>query len=86
MLSGTHPEPAEESAQDPFNSSFFESPFTGGQPSADEQARHAVPGSDAAHEWSLRSIVTGDGDNEPSTPSTSESERDRIRRILEDLD
>ncbi len=86
MLSGTKPQPMDETPKDPFNSSFFESPFTNDPSSTDERARPPIPGSDAAHDWSLRELVTGDGDHEPSTPSTSESERDRIRRILEDLD
>jgi cell division initiation protein len=44
-----------------------------------------APTSDAAHGWSLRSLVTGEP--EPEAPATVPAdEREKIRRLLEDLD
>ena len=84
MLSGAHSEPEAGMKDDPFSSSFFEPPLVGEKKSA--EADTPVPGSDSAQQWSLRSLVTGDGDTEPTPSSPSEAERERIRRILEDLD
>jgi len=88
MLSGTQSAPPTELAEDPFSSSFFESPFPGDEKlgEAHVQAPKPVPGSDSAQQWSLRSVVKGDGDSEPTSSSPSDAERERIRRILEDLD
>jgi hypothetical protein len=36
--------------------------------------------------WSLRSLVTGKSEPEPPSVVASDDERERIRRILEDLD
>ena len=36
--------------------------------------------------WSLRSLVTGKAEKEKSSVVASNDERERIRRILEDLD
>jgi cell division initiation protein len=44
-----------------------------------------APTSDAAHGWSLRSLVTGEA--EPDAPAqVPADEREKIRRLLEDLD
>ncbi len=44
-----------------------------------------APASDAAHGWSLRSLVTGE--REPDAPApVPADEREKIRRLLEDLD
>ncbi len=93
MLSGTqsgnpgNPSvPPAETQSDPFSSSFFESPFLGGEKPAEADSPEPVPGSDSAQKWSLRSLVTGDGDTEATPTSPSDAERERIRRILEDLD
>lgn len=90
MLSGSQAESAAESRGAPFNSSFFETPFldreTSGETSGEADADGPAADSDSAHDWSLRSLVTGDGDSETTSSSPSDAERDRIRRILEDLD
>ena len=86
MLSGAHSEPEAGMKDDPFSSSFFEPPLVGEKKPAEADTPGPVPGSDSAQQWSLRSLVTGDGDTEPTPSSPSEAERERIRRILEDLD
>lgn len=86
MLSGSQPSSA-EATESPFSSSFFKSPFAKDK-KPDESESHTEPVSEGGkgQSWSLRSLVTGDGDSEPTTSSPSEAERERIRRILEDLD
>ena len=84
--SGSLSVPSAETKSDTFSSSFFESPFLGKEKPADTDSPGPIPGSDSAQKWSLRSVVTGDGDTEPTPSSPSEAERERIRRILEDLD
>ncbi len=86
MLSGSQADSPADTQGGRFNSSFFETPFLDGKSSTDADANPPAPGSDSAQDWSLRSLVTDDGDGEPTSSSPSESERDRIRRILEDLD
>ena len=49
---------------------------------ADEPAAPTWAADPPAPSWDLRSLVTGEGDN----VAGSEAERDRIRRILDDLD
>ena len=79
MLSESSPE--QEKVRNPFDSPFFEQkPILSNKDVSDEP----IPGSDAAQGWSLRSLVTGE---EPAhETSATVDERERIRRILEDLD
>ena len=49
---------------------------------ADEPAAPTWAADPPAPSWDLRSLVTGEGDN----VAGSDAERDRIRRILDDLD
>ncbi|HLT47437.1 MAG TPA: DivIVA domain-containing protein [Rubricoccaceae bacterium] len=65
----------------PFGHPFFR-PSTAEPPLPAEPA----PTSDAARGWSLRSLVTGDREEGQPSVAASDDERERIRRILEDLD
>ena len=65
----------------PFGRAFFRSPSSAEVPLAEPPS-----GSDATQGWSLRSIVTGAREEEPPSVVASDEERERIRRILEDLD
>ena len=88
--SGSLSVPSAETKSDTSSSSFFEAPFLGKEkladPDSDPDSPGPIPGSDSAQKWSLRSVVTGEGDTEPTPSSPSDAERERIRRILEDLD
>ncbi|MDX1418752.1 MAG: DivIVA domain-containing protein [Rubricoccaceae bacterium] len=76
------PEPAgspEAASGAPFDRNFFQPPVPDAPP-------EPAPTSDAARGWSLRSIVTGDREERAEGVAASKDERERIRRILEDLD
>lgn len=81
MLSDTAAGSASPDVPDPFDSPFFNAK----NPDFSQDRDDAVPGSDAAQGWSLRSLVTGEDQSEKK-PRSSVDERERIRRILEDLD
>ncbi len=81
----------------PFATPFFRSPFfreedeaAPAEPQQTEPHRTEpalpAPGSDAAQGWSLRSLVTGEDAEEPGSVAATDEERERIRRILNDLD
>lgn len=74
--------PSDSEAAAPGKSSYASSFFTGEPSGASEDASS----SGSEQKWSLRSLVTGDGEEEQKRSSASEAERERIRRILEDLD
>ncbi|OZC03044.1 DivIVA domain-containing protein [Rubricoccus marinus] len=61
----------------------WSSPVASFPPTSGSDAPEAPTSSDAPNGWSLRSLVTGESD---ATASGSQAERDKIRRILDDLD
>lgn len=65
---------------------FARSPFRPAVSAEPSAPAEPVPGSDAAQGWSLRSLVAGAHDEDRPSVVASDEERDRIRRILEDLD
>ncbi|NNF57047.1 MAG: DivIVA domain-containing protein [Rhodothermaceae bacterium] len=76
-----------------FSSRFFQPKEAGGpvKPEAAAPTPHEEPASGAEPNnekqgWSLRSLVTGKAEKEKSSVVASDDERERIRRILEDLD
>jgi cell division initiation protein len=80
---GAGPEGEGAPASDPFANAFYNSPFF--REATPPPAPGPAPGSDAAQGWSLRSIVTGEPEPEAAPPA-SPDEREKIRRLLEDLD
>ncbi|HYE96226.1 MAG TPA: DivIVA domain-containing protein [Rubricoccaceae bacterium] len=69
-----------------FDRPFLRNPFRTPDPPPPAPEAEPIPGSDAAQGWSLRSVVTGEAEEAPRTLTASEEEKERIRRILEDLD
>lgn len=67
----------------PFSTPFFQSPFFKKEDGDDPEPS---PSSDAAQGWSLRSLVTGDDAGDVGSVVATDDERERIRRILNDLD
>jgi hypothetical protein len=86
-----NPDEAPAPRTDPFTSTLYASPFFRETPPAPAEpvppsGEAYPPTSDAAQGWSLRRLVTGEAEPEGPSGAATDAEREKIRRLLDDLD